>query len=442
MSSSKTKINQRVILIAICISILGSLLSLFLTCKHTGICTSSFGCSLNGIDGCAELGGSKYSKVILPFVNIQISIAILGFFYYTLLALLFFNLKRIKEVFYNATLSMITGFVIFGFVFDLFLAYRNFFILSVPCLMCVYTYLCQISLLGIVFWMYFDPIASSARQRTNKNQVRVSFIELLKNNFISIIGTFLLTLIVFFIFQKKSKSYSEDIKTPNLGLLPKNDVAQVLKEFRSLKQIVIPTKNVNTFEGDEQAYILIQEWYDFRCPHCRHLSEVLQEAMNRWPGRIKVYYRQFPLDGTCNPVIKQKQPAGESCKASQAVVCASANNDVFVKMVHGLFNFQITQTHIDLASLAKLSIDSGANWEEIKSCMNKPATFAFIHRDIQAGEKININSTPTMTIDDFLLPAGVPDKAWFFRLLDALVLEKEGDDAVVDFTNRASSPSN
>ena len=443
MSLIKKKLNKNLTFAAIFVSIIGVIISLILVCKHSGNCTSTFGCTINGVDGCSELGSSKYSKINFPFASIPI--AILGFFYYSLIGLLLFNLNKIKEVFYNSTLSLLTSLVVFGFIFDLFLAYRNFFVLTTPCLLCVYTYICQILLLGIILWLYFDP--DTAHHRSSKNHLNASIVELIKVNKISFIASIVLASFVFFIFHiyLSSKSNADKlVQNPNsnLNILPKSEVNQVLKEFRSLKKIEIAYESIKTYEGDESAYIIIQDWYDFRCPHCRHLSELLQEAMIRWPGRIKLIYRQFPLDGTCNSAVKQKQVDGASCKAALASICSSKDNESFVKMYHGLFNFQITQTHIDNITLAKLVSEVGGSWNQIESCMNSPSTYALLHKDLQEGEKINLSATPTVTINNFLLPAGSPDKIWFFRLLDALVLEKEGDEAILDFNNRASYPSN
>ena len=146
-----------VILAALLLSLLALLISAFLVCKHSGACVSSFGCEIDGVDGCAELGDSAHSNIRIPLTRMSVPIAWFGFFYYALIALFFARLYFGGKKQTEPALGLLCGIVVFGFIFDLFLAYRNFFTLLTPCLLCAYTYICQLGILFSLSWLYFSP---------------------------------------------------------------------------------------------------------------------------------------------------------------------------------------------------------------------------------------------------------------------------------------------
>lgn len=63
---------------------------------------------------------------------------------------------------------------------------------------------------------------------------------------------------------------------------------------------------------------------------------------------------------------------------------------------------------------------------KLNACMNSPKTMAALLRDVKDAEAIKLNSTPTLIVQDRLLPPGTPDEKYFMSLMDALVFEKEG----------------
>ena len=432
------KHSRFVILAGLLLSVSALILAALLACKHSGLCVASFGCKIDGVDGCAELGRSVYSNIHIPFTKKGIAIAWFGFFYYALLALLFLRLflgvqRQAKS---KLGLGLLCGLAVFGFVFDLFLAYRNFFTLITPCRLCAYTYICQLGILFSASWLYFSLPSKRPKAQTD------TFITLcwseMKASRLSWGGAFVLTLVLFIIFSLSGNGKGDASLEQVRGVLPMNKVSSTLRELRSLKRRKLSLQGLSSYIGDEGAYIAIHEWIDFRCPHCRQGSELLKKIMRRWPGRIKLYVRYFPLDGRCNAHIKRRQADAASCKAAWASFCASKNK-YYGQFVQQLFRFQTTQTHISYASLQDLTEQLGGTWSRIRSCMSSGAARVAITKDIQAAKKIDISATPTILLNGYQLPAGVPEKSWMIRTIDALVLEKEGEAALEDYQNRTSN---
>lgn len=49
--------------------------------------------------------------------------------------------------------------------------------------------------------------------------------------------------------------------------------------------------------GDETAPVALVEYSDFTCPYCQALKPVLDELVKRNPGRVRLHFKPFPIQG-------------------------------------------------------------------------------------------------------------------------------------------------
>ena len=437
---SKNNIKQKdLIVFAIYLGLLCSLiaviLSALLVCKHSGVCVSSLGCTIDGVDGCHQLGNSEHSKIAIPFLGIGIPIAWFGFSYYAILFSLFLRLLLKPK---NPALGLIAGIIVFGLIYDLYLAYLNFFILLTPCLLCLYTYLCQLIIFFVTIWLYFSPNYKTMVQ----NSSLTSIWDDIKASRLAIggaIGAVLLYILIISLSASNNhnehKNHSNNDDSSASEVLPIKKTASILRELRVLKKANLSTKGLKSYIGKKDAYVEVHEFIDFRCPHCRVGSNFLKKMAKRWPGRLKIYVRYFPLDSACNPLLKGESRGKQSCKGAWAAYC-SATKPYYNLFVSQLFDFQTSRTPINELSLKTLTESLDGNWNEKKACMNSADANRAVQRDIRDAKKIKVSATPTIVIADRILPAGIPDKKWFIRTLDALVLEKEGPSAIREYKGR------
>ncbi|MCR9142261.1 MAG: thioredoxin domain-containing protein [bacterium] len=425
--------------LGLALAVLALGLSIALACKHEGLCTGGTGCLIGDVDGCAELGKSEHSK----FAGIHI--AWLGVFYYAMIALLFGGLiARARSAGDDAKqsgglLTLLVAAVVFGFVFDLFLAYVNFTVLEVPCLFCLYTYLCQAGILAVAGFLYY---------RANQSEGAAGLGDLLaglKGGWWAPVGALSITLLTVIALpgfaggdEHAGHNHGGSVdQTIHNQLASPERREQLLRELRAFNQRPISTAGLTNYEGEDSAFIILHKWADFRCPHCLHAHELIRTAQQRWPGRIKVYYRHFPLDSTCNPLVG-RDGGGFSCNGSQAALCAPQN--IFGDFYHGVFQFQNSRIAISPDQLRRLNETLGGNWSAMVNCMGSAATQRKLLRDINEAEAINVQSTPTLVLEGHVLPPGTPRPEFFLGVMDALVIEKEGDAAIQDFQLRRGTP--
>ena len=141
--------------------------------------------------------------------------------------------------------------------------------------------------------------------------------------------------------------------------------------------------------GDPKAPITLIEYASLTCPHCAHFSvAVLPELKKKWidTGKVKLIYRDFPLDQT-------------ALKAAQLAECAG--KDKYFGVIDMIFETQPKwATASDpIAELAKSLRIAGMGDAEVKACLANDAVANGVVADYRGGETLGVNSTPTLFIN-------------------------------------------
>lgn len=141
--------------------------------------------------------------------------------------------------------------------------------------------------------------------------------------------------------------------------------------------------------GDPKAPITLIEYASFTCPHCAHFGvAVLPELKKRWvdTGKVKLIYRDFPLDQT-------------ALRVAQIAECAG--KDKYYGVIDVIFSTQQRwATASDpIGELGKSLRIAGMGDAEIKACLANDAVQTAVLGDYRGGEALGVNSTPTLFIN-------------------------------------------
>ena len=161
-------------------------------------------------------------------------------------------------------------------------------------------------------------------------------------------------------------------------------VAQTVDKTALLQ--VQPTDHVL---GDPKAPITLIEYASLTCPHCAHFSvTVLPELKKKWidTGKVKLIYRDFPLDQT-------------ALKAAQLAECAG--KDKYFGVIDMIFATQQKWAAASdpIGELAKSLRIAGMGDAEVKACLANDAVANGVIADYRGGETLGVNSTPTLFIN-------------------------------------------
>jgi protein-disulfide isomerase len=143
--------------------------------------------------------------------------------------------------------------------------------------------------------------------------------------------------------------------------------------------------------GDLKAPVTIVEYSDFECPVCRKLHDVLRGLLPNYAGKVRLVFKDFPLE-QLHPWARTAAIAGR---------CAYLRDpEAFWKMYDFIYD---NQDLISAANAWTKMMDyagkSGLDTELFKSCMASPEPGAAVTASRANGEKLEVNSTPTLFVN-------------------------------------------
>jgi protein-disulfide isomerase len=140
----------------------------------------------------------------------------------------------------------------------------------------------------------------------------------------------------------------------------------------------------NPWTGTAQAQVTIIEFCDFECPYCRRSVPLLKELLEKYSGKLKLVFRDFP------------GPNHQSAlAAAEAAQCAAEQNR-FWEYHDALFTQQASGAGWNFSALAK---DLGLRQSPFDACMKENRYRQEVLKDLQEGLTLGISSTPTFFIN-------------------------------------------
>jgi len=159
------------------------------------------------------------------------------------------------------------------------------------------------------------------------------------------------------------------------------------------------------FKGPEAAPVTIVEVTDFHCPYCKRVQPTLNEVLLKYPDKVKLVFRDFPID--------QLHPNAR--KAAEAARCANEQGK-FWPYHDKLMAGGTDASPEKLKEYAKeLELDAGA----FEQCLASGKYRAAVQKDVDEGTRLGVNGTPAFFINGRMLSGSQPVAAF------AKVIEEE-----------------
>ena len=129
----------------------------------------------------------------------------------------------------------------------------------------------------------------------------------------------------------------------------------------------------------------------------------LRQLIAKHPDKIRLVHRNFPMDHTVNPIVKEPFHIGSGKMALMAIHAASQNK--FWQLNDILFGMTGESDVIDVAELAA---QLGMDPKTLASSLNDPAARQLLQHDILSALKLQINGTPAYVIKEKVYLAQIP----------------------------------
>lgn len=129
---------------------------------------------------------------------------------------------------------------------------------------------------------------------------------------------------------------------------------------------------------------------------------MLKNALASYPNDVRVIFRHYPLDTTCNPnLTRQAHPS--ACQAAQAAECAGEQGK-FWPYADLLFADQKPYTAQDLEAYAGML---GLDMARFKGCLAEGRGREAVWQDVEEASRIKVKVTPTLIVNGRKIEGGL-----------------------------------
>ena len=146
--------------------------------------------------------------------------------------------------------------------------------------------------------------------------------------------------------------------------------------------------------GDPAAPVTIVEFSDFQCPYCQKAYAILRSVLSKYPGKVRIAYRDFPLS--------QIHPQAEL--AAEASRCALEQGKFWE--YHDMLFEHPNQLGRDLLEqhAAMLGLDA----PQFQACLDSDRHKASIEQDLEEGSRAGVTGTPGFFINGIFVNGAQP----------------------------------
>jgi protein-disulfide isomerase len=149
-----------------------------------------------------------------------------------------------------------------------------------------------------------------------------------------------------------------------------------------------------SYEGPADAPVTLVEFADYECPACRQAYAEVKKVLEKYSGKIRLAYRQFPL------------PIHKSAKgAAVAAVCADHQGKLYPysDLLFAGEDPKLTRDDV-VHDAADLRLDMGV----FVSCLDATSTRESVARDVVDGDALGVTETPTFFVNGMMID-GLPN---------------------------------
>ncbi len=354
--------------------------SLYLLSVHRAIAAAQGAgytgfCNINETVNCEVVLSSRYAYLFGYPVAGWAALAYLG------LLGLAAAMLRVSRFSTRRRLAQLTfGFVAWNAIFSYYMAAVALFSIGAICILCTSLYVINTAALP-AGWMLYAGVEAEGRKRGSASP------DLARRNRLVIGGSVAVLVAILALAAYEGRRGG----------------AQTLDEIRRANpdfyrwytsQPIEQVPAVGRDLGGPDAAVTIIEFSDFECGHCAAAHRVLQEVLPRYRGEVRVVFRNYPLDKSCNPLLTT-QLHDYACEAAVAAECAGEQGKFWP--YHDLL-FE-NQSDLSPENLRRFARQLKLDMDAFQSCLGSEKAHERVKQDVEEGNRLRIESTPTMFIN-------------------------------------------
>ena len=345
--------------------------------------TCTFITAASVTQGCASVAVSDYSWVAgFPLASIAMS------FYVSLMLLIIWCMRNYQIAYEALYVSYFLSTVSIVMTVIMFSISR--FVLNSFCIGCAMLWVINLLIWPCIVKHLNLPWSSALFELLEL--VRPSKLNLQRKRLVNSFMLAIFSLVVCAIIGKTTHAFQKEEAGES------SRPSTILADFQMAPTVSLPPE---AFGGSQSKGVKestpimeIVEFSDLQCPACKMAAKFFRPFYLKYGDKIRITYRNFPLDGSCNPFV----PNGRhlfACAAAKAGICAADQNKFW------LFHDTIfdNQENLSNAMIRETAEKLGLDMAIYDKCIDSPDTMARLQKDMQWGESIGLESTPTIIIN-------------------------------------------
>jgi uncharacterized membrane protein len=353
---------------------------------------SSF-CDINATVSCKAAYLSRYGSIA------GIPVAVGGVVFFAWVLLMLWGSRGRSATKESAPAYIFAGSTV-ALAVVLYLAYASFFVLKEVCPLCVATYIAVIGVFVISGGTASLPLSSLPGRLGRDVRVMVTTPSSLIVALLFIAGALWVV-----------TSFPRAAERPVVADAPPlaSDQRSELERWWTLQPA-----SANFPYSNDGAKVLIVEFADFQCPHCRQMyfayKPIVDKYLSEHPQDVKFLFKTWPLSSGCNSSVPGVHFSA-TCEASAAFVMAHGRGTA-----DSLKDwFFLHQEELNPATVRRAAAEIG----KIPDFdAQYPQAIQTVKADASAGTALKVNSTPSFFVNGKRVPEGGLPPQYFDALID------------------------
>lgn len=141
--------------------------------------------------------------------------------------------------------------------------------------------------------------------------------------------------------------------------------------------------------GNPAGNVTVVEFYDIRCPYCRHMESIVQQFLHDNP-QVRLVYKDLPI-------------LGSSSRLGARAMLAAGRQGGYLAL-HAMLMHGPAPTEESIKHDAALL---GLDWPRMQRDMADPAIQRTIEANLALAKRLGIEGTPAFVVGDQMIPGEV-----------------------------------
>jgi protein-disulfide isomerase len=176
------------------------------------------------------------------------------------------------------------------------------------------------------------------------------------------------------------------------------EAEQKAEQALAAERLKLLTIGASPVLGDPKAPVLIYEFTDLQCPFCARGAKTLDEVVKKYPGKVTIVSKQFPL-----PFHKNAEDAG-------VAALAAGRQGKYWEMRSLIFADQVSLSKPEV--FLSLANTLGLDVKRFEKDMADPALRKQVKEEAELGAKLGVKGTPSFFINGEFVVGAQPAEAF------------------------------